>query len=499
MLTKADLIAAVAANIDDYPTIAPLYRAGDPRILQQIGAQATMLSMFSAQIESSRAEVFEKVRDSTVLADAAMRGIVPKGTRARISMRVTNKNDDPFTVEIGRMLLDSNGRSWRIETAAAVAADGGTAIVEAVQQTVEVITHIVSGSVPFYAIEIPESDDGSFLAGIAVSDDDGDYEFRNRYVNSWPEERIFHVEADDRRRVYVRFGFDGVVGTQPRDGHEITLTITRTAGAVSPAAGSPLSFEYIQSPQDAMVEFAMDELLLAGQNPIDMATLRMLSRYPSVYDKSAVFNGEFDYLVRQSFPSLKFLSVWGESVEEAVRGPSVSNINALFVACLSAVSDESVLTEPNPLTPVPPQEIDDGSLTATQIAIRNTILAADDSYHVRFYTPVRSKIAMTISAKVATSYLASDVRQKIIDVILETFGEVAAASRRGRNKPLYQKVYALLKSRVPALGDNKSDWILSIAEEPSMASRPELWRYVASDSLTVTVTTVNVVAQAWGG
>ena len=37
MYTKADFTAAIASTIDNYPAIAALYRAGDPRILQNLG------------------------------------------------------------------------------------------------------------------------------------------------------------------------------------------------------------------------------------------------------------------------------------------------------------------------------------------------------------------------------------------------------------------------------------------------------------------------------
>jgi len=47
MLTKADFQRAIADTIDQYPTIAPLYQAGDPRIVQHLDAMATMLAMLS--------------------------------------------------------------------------------------------------------------------------------------------------------------------------------------------------------------------------------------------------------------------------------------------------------------------------------------------------------------------------------------------------------------------------------------------------------------------
>ena len=76
MLTKADFQRAIRDSISSYPAIAPLYQSGDPRVLQHLDAMATMLAMFSAQLETAMSEPFEKTRDATVLADAAMRGIV---------------------------------------------------------------------------------------------------------------------------------------------------------------------------------------------------------------------------------------------------------------------------------------------------------------------------------------------------------------------------------------------------------------------------------------
>lgn len=498
MYTKADFQKAIRDSIANYPAIAPLYQAGDPGIMQPLDAMATMLAMQSAQIEAAYTETFEKARDSTVLADAAMRGIVRKGRAARVRLRINNTGSSTYTVETARTLLDSAGLLWRIETPATVLA-GGSATFEATQIRSVVITHMVSGSEPFYAIEVPVADDDAYLCAIAVSDADGNYEYRDRYVNTAADERVFHVEADDRQTVYVRFGFDGVVGVQPKDGASITLTVFYTNGEVNPAYGSPFSFEYLGSPAESLVELKMDALLVAGENPIAMSALRDLARYPSVYDSNAVFLGEFDFLVRRNFPTLQFLSVWNESAEEKARGPSVDNINTLFVACLSGEGGEAVLIEDDPAAPVAPVVMADADLTGTQKAIKAAIQAADDSYRVRFFTPIHSKIRMTINARVSSSYVASDVSQKIAEALLAEFGATAASSRRGRQRPLYQRVYALLRQKVAALSDGEADLTVVIDEPDTLLSRPELWRYLDADTLTISVETGNIATPSWGG
>ncbi|AJK46254.1 hypothetical protein [Burkholderia plantarii] len=497
MLTKADFQKLIRDTIADYPAIAPLYHAGDPRITQHLDAMATMLGALSAQIEVAQIEPFEKTRDSTVMADAAMRGIVRKATPARVLVRARNAGSSPFLIESGTAVLDSSGLPYRVETAATVP-PGDEATFEASQRRAVTFTHIVNGSEPFYSIPIPPADDEAVLCAVAVSDGDGIYEYRDRYVNTMPEERVYHVEADDQQQVYVRFGFDGVVGVQPKDGAAITLTVFYTAGDVSPDFGSPFAFAYLSSPSEAAVDMKMDALLAAGQNPMPMSVLRDLARYPSIYNGNAVFLGEFDFLVRRTFPTLQFLSVWNEATEEAARGASLDNINALFIACLSSDGGEAIRGEGDSRHPAPAVEIEDADLTATQIAIKAAVRAADDSYRVRFFTPVISRIRMTINATVSTSYIASDVRRKISEALLREYGREASASRRGRTRPRYKRVYALLREKVPALADAGSDLTVSIDEPSGIQIRPEMWRYLDAESLTVNVATANIVIPSWG-
>ncbi|MFA5920095.1 MAG: hypothetical protein WC856_02240 [Methylococcaceae bacterium] len=494
MLTKADFQQKIADSITLYPAVATLYQAGDPRILQSLDAMAAMLSLMSSQMEVAKSEPFEQVRDSTVLANAAMRGVIRKATPGRVRVTAKNNNATAFTVETGRVIMDSVGRPYIIESSLILAA-GATGTFDATQIKHEAINHTITGSVPFYAITIPEATDDTYLCGIAISDSFGDYEYRERYVNTWPGDRVFHVEIDDRQVIYARFGQEGVVGVQPLDGNIFTLTVSRTSGEISIAAGSPFSFEYLLTPQESAIDLTLSSLLTKGQNPPDMATLRDLVNYPSTYDHNAVYLGEFDFVVRKTYPSVKFLSVWNESVEEAARGANVDNINTLFVAVLSQDGTETVLTEPNPAAPVAPTVIT--TLTDTQTGIKNTILAADNGYRVRFITPVRSKIAVTIAASVSTSYVASDVQAKIIEAILAEYGEEAAASKRGSSIPLYRLIYSLLKEKVPALSDGKADIRVTVADTVGNL-RPELWRYVATDSLTVTVSSINIILPSWG-
>lgn len=496
MDTKQDFLDVAFADIDNYPRLAALYRAGDPRITQHLGAMAAMLAHMSAQQEVAAMEPFMKERPATIIADAAMRGIIPRSKGVRLRLSVNNaKGLQTLNLQASRKVLDSSGNEYQLESPVAVPA-GGQGTVVAQQITIETIKHTVVDSHPFYAIEVPMANDGSTLSGIAVSDSEGEYSWSDRYTNIKSNERVFHVECDDQQRTYVRFGYRDVVGFQPPSGTVITLQVSSTRGDVTPDAGSPFTLDYANNPLEAGAELAMLELVQRGENPVDVSTLKELARYPSTYSNNAVFLGNFDYLVRSGFPSLQFGSVWNEAHEELVRGADVKNINALFVAVVGAEGLEEYLTEVD--AAVPPLLIDEAELTDLQRAIRKAIHRADDGYRIKFYTPVVREIGMTITARVSSSYLASDVEARIKEVLLKEFGKESASAKRGYNRPLYQQVYKLVRDNIPALSGGDTDLIVNIVEPP-VSERPELWRYVSHNSLKVKVNTVNTVIPSWGG
>ncbi|MFZ4504700.1 MAG: hypothetical protein ACOYM1_12205 [Methylovulum sp.] len=494
MLTKADFQQVIKDTIASYPKIAPLYQAEDPRILQHLDAMATMLGLFSGQIETALAEPFLKMRDSTILADAALRGIISKATPTRAKIKVVNANARPYSLSYQRVLHDSNGYEWRVETPITVPANS-TGYVECEQLTVKMIEHTVVNSVPFYAILLPEDSSGQAIASIALNDSAGNaYEYRERYVNTLPDERVFHVESDDRKQLYVRLGYRNVVGVQPKEGEVYTLTLGYTDGDIDLDAEQGLAFEYLLSPYDNFVTLTADSVLISGSDQPDISTLRDLCKFPSVYNHTAVYLGEFDFLIRRSFNDLKFLSIWNESMEEAVRGASVDNINTLFVAVVSLTGEElSVLEGEQPYL------IPEYLLTGVQQAIRQKIHEADNSYRVRFYTPVKTNLLVEIDAEIPTSYPANVVREQIITALLAEFGIEAFNSKRGRNLPLYKQIYNLLRLKIPALSvDNKSDFKVTIPQKTALY-HPENWTIMTPESLIISVNSFNVVNAHWGG
>ena len=495
MYTTDDFKSVFQNVVNKYPSVALLYEAGDNRTMALIDTMSSMLAMLSAQVETALIEPYEKTRTATLLADAALRDLLPKANPTRVKIAVTNKNTVPFLITANRTIIDSNNRYYRAETTITVPAKTiidntdvyGTEFIEATQITTETINHVVTNSEPFYAIEIQPVIDDNYLSSITVSDSNGAFLFRERFINSLPNERVFTVETDIQGRFYVRFGWSGKVGIQPIDGATIIINIVRTLGDINLNPELPFYFEYTQSINDANIDLILDSVIIKGENPYSQSYLRDLCRYPSVYNASAVYLGDFEFLIRRNFPMLQFISIWNESIEESHRGANVSNINTLFVACFNDV--ETLLTENG--TTVTPLRIT--NLTTTQELIKSVILKADNSYKVVFYTPIIAKYDIAINVTISNSYNLNDIESLIKGILIAEYGKSVMT---GQKQLLVKRIYELLKIKLPALNDVNSDLSVFVTKINN-TDRPELWRYIDNDSIIVNITYAVVVLPSW--
>lgn len=463
--TREDFQAAIAAEISNHPTAAQFYQAGDPRLLAQLGAMATMLTMVSQQIDVQSMEPFVKARDTTVLADATMKGILPFARPARVVLTVKNVDTvNGLTISIGRRLIGEQGRVYVAETGAAIAA-GATGTISARQMTTRTFRHTVVGSVPFYGVQIPAPTDAEQeISGVLVSIEGVQYPYTPEFSNLAANEPGFVLETDEQRRLFAKFGWRDTFGVQPGNGTNIDFIIEETCGVSSLTAGQAFTFESATLPADQKAEIKLASVTFPGSNPVDIQTMREWAQYPSTYDASAVYLGNFDFLVRRNLPNIRFLSVWNEQIEESVRGASVANINCLFIAAGMDLVDPAWLVS----------------------AITNIIASADDSYRIRFVSVVDVPVAVTVNAQVSVVHDPDDVAAKIKAVLLGLYGRDAAAVKQGMMVPNHKRIYEALRNGIPALQDAASDVQISIPA-PNPALKPEHYRYVSEASMTVTV------------
>lgn len=464
MKTKADFQKGIADSISSYPTAALFYQVRDPRLLSQLDAMATMLAMMSSEVDTASMEPFTKARDMTVLADAAVKGVLPFGSPTVARINILNASASSYIVARGRRLRDTQGRIWSVTVGVIVPANG-SAVFEAEQASATTFEHTVTASRGFYRIDVPQPDNGHIVSVSMADAQSESFAYTSEFVNVEPGAKVFHLESDELRKLYIQLGATDIAGYQPVTGETLTVTISETEGAIAISATSLFTFEYSNSPAESGARMTLVEVVAPGAAPMDIATMREVCSYPSTYDSNAVYMGNFDFLVRRSHLSpFKFLSIWNEQREEEARGPTQDNVNRLFVAVRKTGVAADVLRS----------------------QIEAIIWKADDSYRIKHVTVIDVYVNLRVTIYAQAVYDFAAVKAQAEKLLLDAYGEDSAWAKRGEAAILYKDVYDTLTASIQALKDRDSDLRMTVTDDATKVL-PEQFRYVSPQSLTVTV------------
>ncbi len=473
-VTREQFYQAAVDALSAYPTVAKFVNAGDPRVLAQLSAMSTMLAMLSQQVDVAKFEPFVKVRGGVVLADAALKGVLPLARPCRVVLTVTNRHNTAYVLAAGRRLFDPKGRIFEVEAAATVAP--GTAVdVKAIQRTSRIIDHTVTTPVSFYRIQVPSPTTDVHLASLEVWKGSSQFWFSPDFANVEPNELAFQVEVDEQRRMFVCLGMRDVVGYGVQAGDVFELRVGECEGAVTDLGpGDTFTLEYVYTEADGLLEAELQGLTDTGAPPVTMDELRVMARYPSIYDTNAVYLGEFDFLLRRHITPVVFLAVWNEQLEEAVRGADAANINTLFVAGL----------------------IDGMTAGAFEEAVTKLIRRVDSSYRLRFVPVIEQPMQVSVTGSVSVVHDADTVAAQIKAALLGQYGRGKPEVSRGIKNPVRkQAIYRLLRDQVPALKDEQSDFDVTLTMPT--AKLPEYFMPMTDASIAVTITRAGYSAGLW--
>ena len=453
--SKDQFIQDAVDEISSYPAIAQRFQIGDPFVTQHLAAFAAMFSDLSNQIELTSGEVYLKARDATILADAAVKGVLPFATPAIASITLKNEGGGAVKVIAGRVLVDQAGRYWQV-LAGTTVLPGAIGTITAKQVTVRTVVHQVAQNVPFYSVELDDPEVGH-IAEVVVTG----FAYSPEFCNVSPGDAVYNIKSDENQVLSLVFGVAGVAGTQPAAGSNLNLSIYDTEGEISLTQGMTFTFEYT-NPGDDAVTLTLLDVTQAGAAPMDLVTMAEVCSYPGIYNESGVYLSNFDHLVRKKVTPLTFLSVWNEAREEAVRGANLDNINTIFVASRR-----------------------DGTADATlQAQIASVIRDADDSYKIRHVPVVEIVIPLELTLEIPSTYDAAAVIQTARALILAKYGRSAAWAKRGSARILEKDLHELLRSNVPALAQRLAEITVDVIGT-SATVLPEQFRYVTEESLVI--------------
>lgn len=462
--TKQEFMNAAMAELSKHEALAARVATGDQTIIQMFGAMAQMMHMVSYQLGIAETEMWEKTRDNIVLADMAMKGVLPYATPSRYNAIFQNEGTARVRISSGRRLLDSQGRVWTV-------VDGGyiepnqSATFKIEQVWRKSFTHAVTEQKDFYKIKLPRPTQQGYLCGISVIDSvlGETLKYNHAFANIEVGEPCYHVKLDDVNDMFVEFGVIDVAGLVPDVPDEFQIDISYTLGDVVLENGTLFSLEYLGAGEE-LVSITSSTALNLGKPPRNIAEMREIAKYPPLYDKNAVYLGEFEFVVRQNIRGFSFLSVWNEQREEEVRGANINNINVLNVAFVN----------------------DSYSLFEMQDKIKQVIARADSSYKVRFFNVVEKAIPITVKLRLANIYDEQAVKQKIIDWLLNKYGRSSEFAKVGDRRINWQSTVMGLRSAIPELRDGVSD--ISIIAEEEGSRLPETFRYLTDASISITNT-----------
>lgn len=479
MYTKQDFLKKIQETSLKRNKTAALYHAGDPRIYQMQESMATMLAMLSQQVEVALAEPFIKSRDASVLADAAAKGILFTATPTLINITVENKGDVDLLINSGRKVIDPKGRAYLL-TKTVNLISGDVVTLQAIQKETITQTKTVEGSKPFLSVKVEQpEDDDNYISSLRVFVNGDEYTASTDYCNADVDSKVYAVESDEFRDIYVKFGMDGVIGVQPEVDDIITIEKTLTYGEINLDTKAPISFDYIENIEDSNLSMTFESIATQGSAPASLDTLRQLIRYPSIYDENAVYLGEFERLVKLKFPNLAFSAVWNEQREEEVRGANIDSVNAIF--CSFVQEGNAVMTE-----------------EAQKDAITKVIKTADSSYKIKFVAANESTINVNVTCYISSSFDAGVAQNEIKQTLLGIYGK-EAIHKAGTVSIKNKTVTKLLTDSVTALDDSRSDIDVSVDLVSTETNNPEDFVYMTDESITVNIKSIDYSANIWGG
>lgn len=473
MLSKEDFLNASRLSIED-SSVLEKWQNGDPVTVQQIQSVAIFLSLISKEIEIALNEPFQKTRDRSILADATNKGILPTAIPHRHKISLTNKSNNRISLTQGRLIEDNEGgRTWRLLTSVTV--DAG----ETVQAIVEQSEYReVSYTVPItemfhrYGVELSAS---SYLASIGVQDTlavKTNYTYSPRWLSVLPDAKAYTLNTDEKRRIFIEWGADGKVGRTVQANEVFKISLWETEGEIDTAKLTDASLQAVNTSdeQRLVIKFVNDGVVQTGTNPYTIQELKLLTSYGSVYDGSAVYLGDFDFLVRKLILSRTYYSaVWNEKHQQDYYPDDVTlkSVNHLFVAFVAKSATERSLLEQQ---------------------IQNAITAQDNLYknRVNFIAVEEKKYPISITGRIASVHDLDTVKEQIKALLIENYGRTTLTAHIWRpNGFNTQGIASLLRTNVPAFQDTIGDFSISV--DNSVLNKPHEWVYISDDSITITL------------
>lgn len=483
MTTLSKIKEVTEQVLQDYPSHYARYMAGDPTISAQIRVMQHILAEFARDVDTSEIEPFIKSKESSILADASNKGILPLCTPCQHYFEIRNSDKtNALFLQSGRIILDGQGRPWRLKQSANVPADS-TIEVAAEQSEIREVTYAPEITETFHSYTLDLADD-VYLFMLDVEDQDkNSYGFSTRWMNTAAGDYTITLKTNSRRNIRLEFGDSERFGRTLQAGTELTIRIYESHGDIDVSQLREASLEevYNSVEQRAIIKFKSDGLIKRGANPLTIEQMSLLASYPR-YDENPIFLGDFNSLTLKKFlPRSNYLNVWNEVVEEQYYGANLANINKLFVAVSAKFINEQVSLQ---------------SDIALFLGKADKLFSRPNS--VIFKAVEERPLQIYITGLLSPVHDINSVKEQIKSQLLSYYGKGKTAScyfiADGFN---HQEIGEVLK-KIAAFQDRTSDIKLSTEDLSANPPKPNEWLFLTEDSIHVDIkNTKNTGESRW--
>ncbi|WLG15036.1 hypothetical protein Q6344_06805 [Psychrobacter cibarius] len=475
MSERNKILESINSNINDYPEIAERWRAGDPTVRAMLTSIVEVAISLKRDNDVNAIEPFIKSKNRTIIADAINKGILPTASPCQHLLTVENNAQSTLTISQGRLVEDGTGRQWRLLASLTLSA-GEVKKVLVEQSLINRVSMTVPINEPFYTVALSTTD-GAYFSGIGITNTTtGEiYQYAPKFMNAAIDAPAYTLQSDDLININVIFGASDRAGKTVQAGEVYEFAITQSYGEVDAASLGQAALNEINTSDESKLNlyFKAGDMIRAGTNPLTINQLRLLASFPSMYDRNAVFMGNFTFLIMQHFMSrFDYMAVWNEAAHEKYYGASLDSINHLNLAVVAKNSGSSEKA----------QLITD---------IQQLVARADSLLEgrVRVKAVVERPYKITITGRLAPVHDMDSVRTQIKELLLASYGKGSLAAIHHNADGFNQlEIATRLRTDISAFQDRISDFTVSSEDVTANPVKPHEWAFLNSDSITINLT-----------
>lgn len=475
MSERSNLLASIDSNINDYPEIAERWRAGDPTVRAMLTSIVEAVVYLKRDNDVNAIEPFIKSKNRTIIADAINKDILPVATPCQHLLTVENGAIKTLVLSQGRLIEDGTGRQWRLMAALSLLADETkTVLVE--QSIINRVRMITPINEPFYTVSLSTTEDAYFCGvGVTNSTTGEVYQHAPKFMNAGINEPVYTLQSDNLTDINIVFGASGRAGKTVQAGEVYEIAITQTYGEVDADSLNQAALTELLTSEESQLNlyFKRGDMVRAGSNPLTIEQMRLLASFPSMYDKNAVFMGNFTFLIMQHFMGrLNYMAVWNETIQDKYYGVTLDDINHLNIA---VVAKSIIPSERNQLL-----------LDIEQLVARADSLLEG---RVRVKEVVERPYQITITGRLAAVHDIQSVRMQIKELLLSDYGKGALATiHHNADGFNLREMAARIGARIPAFQDRISDFTVTGEDVTNSPVKPHEWAFLNDASITINLT-----------